>query len=150
MSCISLTLQMSMNSSRPFEEDVDSTVVTFEVELSGSSSVPKASPELKFDLAAGTLLTGVSLLDRRGRAKLDPPKLVSDLKFEPSPKLGCSSFGVCRGREYFGLVAFSKVEFALGNPGENPCPKLNELNEPAAIAAVAESVVQTKILRSEA
>ena len=67
---------------------------TFEEEPSDSSSVPNASSDLKLDLAAGVSLTGVSLLDRRGRAKLDPPKLVSDLKFESPPKLGCSSFGI--------------------------------------------------------
>jgi len=120
----------------------------FMEELSGSSSVPKASSDPKFGFAAGGVsLTGALLLDRGGRAKLDPPKLVSDLELEPPPKLGCSSFGVWRGKEYFGLIALSKVEFALGNPGENPCPKLNEL---AATAAVADSVVQTKIFRSEA
>ena len=120
----------------------------FMEELSGSSSVPKASSDPKFGFAAGGVssLTDVLFLDRGGRAKF-APKLESDLELEPLSKLGCSSFGVWRGNEYFGLLALSKVEFALGNPGENPCPKLNEL---AAIAAVADSVVQTKIFRSEA
>lgn len=148
MSCISLTLQMSMNSCRPLsEEDFDSTLETFDGVLIGSSSVPKASSGLKLDFVAGVSLTAGALFARRGSAKLEPPKPELDLELEPPSKLGCSSFGVCRGREYFGVVAFSKVEFALGSPGENPCPKLNELTP---IAAVADSVVQTKMLRSEA
>ncbi len=147
MSCISLTLQMSINSSLPLPEDVDPMSETLDRELSVLSMEPKASPEAKFDLAAGVLLTGFLLLEGRGRAKLEPPKPESDLEFEPSLKLGWSSFGVVRGSEYFGLLESSKVEFALGNPGEKPCPKLNELT---ATAAVADSVVQTRILRSEA
>ena len=85
MSCISLTLQMSMNSCRPLLDDVDSTVEALEGDRSGSSSVSSGAPELKFDLTAGTLLTEGVLGARRGRAKFDPPKPESDLAFDPPP-----------------------------------------------------------------
>ena len=151
MSCISLTLQMSINNSLPLSDDIDPTSETFDVELSESWSLSKASPETKFEFAGGTPLasggiSGVSLLRRRGRAKFEPPKLESDLEFEPLPETGWSSFGVVRGREYFGLLGLPKVEFVLGNPGENPWPKVNELS---GIAAVADSAVQTNSLRRE-
>ena len=115
--------------------------------LVGSSSVPKGSFDVGFASAAEVLPLEALFLDRRGSAKLDPPKLESRFEFDPPLILGCSSFGVARGSEYFGLIEFSKVELALGNAGEKPWLKLNEV---PASATVAENVVHTKILRSEA
>ncbi len=156
MSCISLTLQMSMNNSLPLSEDVDRTSETVDVELGDSFRVSKASLETRFDGATGALLTsgglwgvlllGVSLLERRGRAKAEPPKLETDSEFSPPPKTGCFSFGVVRGREYLGLLVLPKVELALGRLGENPWPKHNVLD---VIAAAADSVVQTNSLWRE-
>lgn len=158
MSCISLTLQMSMNSSRPLPEEVDPMVEgpegdssAFPLEPNPLDPIPldpKASPDLR--LVVGLLeglLDEVVFLDGRGSAKPEPPKLASGLEPEPLPSLGWSSFGIVRGNEYFGLASMPEGALAFGNSGENPCPKLID---PKAIAAATENVVQTKDLRSEA
>jgi hypothetical protein len=136
---------MSIKSTLSFLDGVVPTSDTVGVELSDSLRVSKASLETRFDGATGELLTcdellNVSLFERRGKAKLEPPKLETVLDFAPSSKTGCSSFGVVRGREYFGLLVFSMVGLALGKLGANPCPKLNEVQ---ATTVMAESVVQT-------
>ncbi len=154
MSCISLTLQMSMNSSRPLPEEVDPMVEGPEGDSSAfllepnllepNPLEPNASPDLR--LVVG-LLDEVFLLDGRGSAKPEPPKPASGLEPEPLPSWGWSSFGIVRGNEYFGLASMPEGVLAFGNSGENPCPKPID---PKAIAAATENVALTKDLRYEA